>query len=179
MLKPYLEAGEIVTTHGVLGEVKVLPWCDGPAFLAGFDTLYFSEGSSPCKVERARPHKNICIIKLAGVNDMETARRLVGRTLWMARADVTLPEGRFFVQDMLGAEVKDADTGHIYGRIANITRPGRHDVYEIELPGGGTALFPAAAEFVESIDVKNAVVTVRPITGMFPEEDAAAGGDAP
>ena len=36
MRKEYIEAGKIVTTHGIKGEVKVQPWCDSPDFLLDF-----------------------------------------------------------------------------------------------------------------------------------------------
>ena len=120
----------------------------------------------------ARPHKTLCLVKLAGVDTPEAARGYVGQTAYIARRDVCLPEGRYFVQDILGAAVRDADTGEVYGHIRNVTRPGRHDVYEIARPGGGTVWFPAADAFVAKLDVENGVVDVRPIAGMF-DGDAA------
>ena len=32
-MQKYLEAGKVVTTHGVRGEMKLELWCDGVAFL--------------------------------------------------------------------------------------------------------------------------------------------------
>ncbi len=52
MKQQYLEAGEIVGTHGIRGEVKILPWADGPEFLTGFDVLYLV--GTACEVEAAR-----------------------------------------------------------------------------------------------------------------------------
>ncbi|MBS6162787.1 MAG: hypothetical protein KH847_02850 [Clostridiales bacterium] len=68
MLKPFLEAGRIVGTHGVRGELRLEPWCDTAAFLSGFKTLYWQEGRTPAQVESARPHKSLLLLKLAGVD---------------------------------------------------------------------------------------------------------------
>ena len=43
----YLEAGKIVNTHGIAGEVKILPWADEPTFLLPFETLYIDQQPVP------------------------------------------------------------------------------------------------------------------------------------
>lgn len=170
-MKDFLEAGEFTTTHGIAGELRLYPWCDGPAFLTDFKNLYLDEaGKRRLDAERIRPHKNICIVKLQGVDSIEGARPYIGRTVYISRKDASLPEGRHFVQDLLGARVVDADTGEEYGTVAGITRPGRHDIYEISTPKGTTVLFPAAEPFMEKIDAENGIITIRPIPGMFDGE---------
>ncbi|MDL2293921.1 ribosome maturation factor RimM [Ruminococcaceae bacterium OttesenSCG-928-D13] len=169
MLKPFLEAGEFVTTHGINGELRLYPWCDEPAFLTRFATLYLDDaGKKPLPIAQMRPHKNLVIAKLAGIDSIEAARPYIGKTVYLARADAALEDGAHFVQDLLGATVRDAATGVDYGTIKAITHPGRHDVYEIETPGGETHLFPAAPPFMERIDVENGLVLIKPIEGMFP-----------
>ncbi len=108
MRKKFLETGKIVTTHGVAGEVRVYPWCDGPDFLLGFDTLYLDKGKQPVRVENARVHKNIVILKLAGVDTMDDALLLRNKVLYIDRDDVELAEGEYFVQDLIGLVVLDA-----------------------------------------------------------------------
>lgn len=177
MKKAYLEAGEFVTTHGIVGELRLYPWSDDADFLTRFATLYLDAGGAkPLVVERARAHKNICIVKLEGVNSIEQARPYIGKTVYIARADAQLEEGRIFVQDLLGASVIDADTGRVYGAITAITHPGHHDVYEVQNEAGELFLFPAVAEFVQTIDVEKGCIAVRPIPGMFGDEKAGEGG---
>ena len=48
MNEKYLEAGKIVSTHGIKGEVKVLPWADSPEFLTKFKTFYLAGTSIAC-----------------------------------------------------------------------------------------------------------------------------------
>ncbi len=171
MKKEYLEAGEFVTTHGIAGELRLYPWSDGPDFLSGFDTLYLDDaGKRPLRMLAVRPHKNICIVKLEGIATIEQARPFVGKTVYIARADAHLAPGRFFVQDILGAQVVDDATSRAYGTIAAVTHPGRHDVYEIHGPEGQVWYFPAVQPFLASVDLDAGQVRVRPIEGMFEQE---------
>ena len=170
-IKQYLEAGEFTTTHGIAGELRLYPWSDEPAFLTQFETLYLdAEGKNALPSIHVRPHKNICIVKIDGVDSIEAARPYIGKTVYISRGDAELGEGQYFVQDLLGAAVVDADTGEEYGAISAITCPGRHDVYEVQRPNGGISLFPAAPAFVVSTDAEAGRVLVRPIPGMFDEE---------
>lgn len=168
MIKPYLEAGEFTTTHGITGELRLYPWCDGPDFLCRFSTLYLDNaGRRPLAVEQIRPHKNICIVQLAGVTTVEAARIYIGKTVYIARAEAQLPPGVHFVQDLLNATVRDADSSEDYGTISAISHPGRHDIYEVLRPDGSISLFPATEPFLVSADAEAELVLVRPIPGMF------------
>lgn len=89
----FLEAGQIVGTHGVRGEVRVQPWCDSPALFATLTTLYWDKaGASPVRV-KSRPHKNIALAKLDGVDTVQDASALRGRLLYLARADLSCRRG--------------------------------------------------------------------------------------
>ena len=94
MRRDYLEVGKIVSTHGIKGEVRVDPWCDGPAFLKQFKTLYYDKnGARPVAVKACRPHSNIAILKLEGVDTVEAAAALrvpnIIATVGNERADVS------------------------------------------------------------------------------------------
>lgn len=171
MIKNYLELGQIVSTHGVKGEVRFDPWCDSPEFVKKFKTLYFdSLGEKSVKVISARPHGNIVILMLDGVTTVDEARALRGTVLYMKRSDARLPKGTWFIQELIGCRVVDADTGKIYGEITDVTSTGANDVYSIKTPSG-EVLFPVVKEFIESTDVEEGKVKIRPIKGIFSDED--------
>ena len=177
-MKEYIEVGEFVTTHGIAGELKLYPWCDGPEFVQGLHRLFFNEkGAKETKIQSVRPHKGMCLIQLEGIHTVEAARPYLRRTAYFARKDVTLPEGRYFVQDILGATVKDADTGEVYGTVKDITHPAATDLYTIENDAGQTFLFPAVPEFLVEISPENALVLVRPIAGMFGKDEVSGDED--
>ncbi len=73
MLKKYLEAGQIVGTHGVRGSLRVKSWCDSPEFLSGFRTLYLDAGRTPVRVLSSRVHKNSLILRVQDVDTVERA----------------------------------------------------------------------------------------------------------
>ena len=82
-------------------------------------------------------------------------------------ADVQLPEGRFFVQDIIGCKVLDADTKQEYGTVTDVTHPAASDVYEVRNEQGEIFLFPAVKEFLGELKPEEGFITVRPIAGMF------------
>lgn len=172
-MKQYLEACRVVTTHGVAGEVKVELWCDDAAFLSRFKQLYRGEnGERPIELLKVRPQKNMALLTFAGVEDLETARALVGTVFYISRAEAKLPAGHYFQADLLGCKVKDAVTGREYGVIRQVSHPAAQDIYTVETPEGATSLFPAVKPFLEKVDIEGGQVLVRPIPGMFdPPQD--------
>ena len=76
MKKQFLEAGEIVNTHGVGGEVRIQPWTNTPEFLLDFRTLYID--GRPVRVLRARVHKSCVIARFDGVDSFDGANALRG-----------------------------------------------------------------------------------------------------
>ena len=171
MRKQFLECGKIVSTHGVAGEVKAQSWCDSPEELASIKTLYFDGGKTPVKVKGARPHKGMVLFKLEGVDNMDDAQPLRGKVLWAHRDSIPLPEGMHFIQDLLGLRVIDADSGREYGLLSDVTETGANQVYHISCPDGSLKLAPAIDEVVISVDIEAGVMTIRPLKGLFDDED--------
>ena len=165
MLQQYLEIGKITNAHGVMGEVKVQPWCDSPEFFCQFKTLYVDETHWPVKVERARPHKNMVIVKLEGVTDMNGALALRNAVLHIDRKDVNLPEGSFFLADIEGLEARDAQTGEVLGKIAEVLTLPANNVYVIR-GGKRELMIPAVPAFVAETNVEEGFVRINMIDGI-------------
>lgn len=170
MKKQFLDSGKIVGTHGIRGEVRIDPWADSPAFLAAFTTLYLDENGENAVKVKSRPHKNITLCKIEGVDTIEAAERLRGTVVYINRDDVRLGEGVHFVQDLLGSEVRDFDTGALYGTLTDVLRTGANDVYEITRDGK-TYLAPVIDEVVRDIDAEGGVVRITPMKGIFDDAD--------
>lgn len=164
MKKEYLEAGKIVNTHGIRGEVKIMPYTDVPELLCEFDRLFLDR--KEIFIERARVAKNMVIAKLEGVDTPEQAEKLRNKILYMHRDDLELDEDTYFIQDLIGIEVKDADTGFAYGKITDVMQTGANDVYVIE-GNGREYLVPAIADVVISTDIDGNSMTIRALDGLF------------
>ena len=157
----YLEAGQIVNTHGVRGEVKIMPWADSPEFLLKFKTIYINgEGR---KVQAARVHKSAVLAKLEGIDDVNAAMALKNKTVYIARKDARLPKGHFFISDIIGAKVLSED-GTELGTLADVMEMPAQNIYVVK--GEREIMIPAVDEFILNTDVKNGVITVRLIDGM-------------
>ncbi len=167
MKKRFLECGKIVATHGLRGEVKVLPWCDGPEALVPIKTFYLDGGNTPKRAERCRIQKNMVLLKLEGVDTPEAAQALRGRVLWLDREEDTLEEGQYYIQDLIGLSVEDAETGEVYGTLRDVTETGANDVYHVAFPDGRVQLVPAIPQVIAKIDIDGGKMLIRPLEGLF------------
>lgn len=167
MKKQFLEAGKIVTTHGIKGDVKIMPYTDTPELLCEFDRLFMGKEHDEVIIERSRVFKNMVIAKIEGVDTPETAEKLRNKLLYMHRDDLELDEDTYFIQDLIGLEVRDADTNILYGKITDVMQTGANDVYVVT--GEREYLVPAIAEVVISTDIDGNTMTIRPLNGLFEE----------
>jgi len=173
LIKDFLEIGRIVGTHALKGELRVEPWCDSPDFFKGFTTLYYDEkGTAKAEITSCRSHGSLVLLCLEGISGVEAAAALRGKTLYMRRADAHMPEGSYFVAELIGCEVFDADEpAKRYGTLADVTRTGANDVWHIRGEGGREYLIPAIPDVVASTDVEKGVILIRPLKGIFEDEN--------
>lgn len=166
-MKKYLEIAKIVATQGIRGEVRCQYYCDSPEVLCEFDTLYLNKGETEIHITRAFPHKNVVVLKIEGLDSIEDAQKYIGKMLYLDRDNAELPEGSYFIQDIIGLTVRDVDSGKIYGKITDVYQNGASDVYSIKQPNGTELMFPYIDEVVKSIDIENGEMIIRPLPGLF------------
>lgn len=166
MQNKFLEAGKIVNTHGVTGEIKVQSWCDSPEVLLDFDTLY-RQDEQPVKIKRAYVHKNCVIMRVEGVDSYEAAEALKNEMLYLNRDDVELPDDLVFVQDILGFTVHDTRTEQTIGTLRDVHQGAGHDLYIIARPEQSDALIPACKPFLKGIDLDKGIIMVETIEGLL------------
>ena len=181
MNKQYLETGKIVSTHGIRGEVKVLPWADAPEFLLKFKTFYLAGAVSgrpnaqasqemaaplPLAVEASRVQKTVVLIKFAGVDTVEQAQALRDQVIFIARDDPHIPAGTVFQADLIGLPVRAA--GEEIGRIAEILSMPASEVWVVK--GEHEYMIPNVKAFVPHVDPALGFVEVNLIEGMRTDE---------
>ena len=162
MKQAYLEAGRIVNTFGVKGEVKIMPWCDSAEFLLPFRTLYID--GTPRRVISSRVHKDMLIVLFEGSEDLNAAMALKNKVVTFARSDANLPEGRFFIADILGSEVLD-ESGRAVGRLTDVLELPAGQVYVVEGEDGEHTI-PNRREFILDVNADEGVIRVHLIEGM-------------
>jgi len=158
----YLEAGEIVTTHGVRGELKVLPWVDSPDFLTDFDRVRI-EGRE-YTVESCRVQKTCNLLKLKGVDSVEQALLFGGKAVELYRADIS--DELIFAAELIGMDVYEEEL--LLGQITEVLDYPGNKVYVVK--GGSTYMIPAVKAFILSTDLDANTMQVRTIEGMKTDE---------
>lgn len=163
MKLPYIEAGEIVTTHGVRGEVKVLSWLDSPEMLCEFDRCRIS--GREYVMDSVRVQKTCNLVKLRGVDTMEDAQKLRGKTMELYREDIS--DNLIFAAELVDVEVY-AD-GACIGKIKEVLDYPGNSVYVVQ--GEREYLIPAVKEFILSTDLERNQMQVKLLKGMASDED--------
>ncbi len=168
--KEFLEIGKIVAPHGIRGHVRVQAWCDDAEMLTEFDTLYFDAGKTPVTITSAGLHKNVVLLKLAGIDDMNAAQNLRNKILYVPREELILDERTYFIQDLVGMQVIDADDPNkIYGKLTDVLQTGANDVYEITTPDQKKVYIPAIKDVIIETDLEKDTMIIRPLKGLFDE----------
>ena len=159
----FVEAGEIVTTHGIKGEVKVLPWLDSPEDLVDFERCLID--GKEYEIEQCRVQKTCNLVKLSGIDTMEAAQAMRGKKIMLYREDI---DGEvIFAAELIGVEVF-AD-GKMIGKIKEVLDYPGNSVYVVK--GEHEYMIPAVKAFVLDTDVEANTMQVRLIEGMRSDED--------
>ena len=159
----FIEAGEIVTTHGVKGEVKVLPWIDSAEDLCDFDRCRID--GVEYKIESCRVQQSCDLVKLSGIDTMEAAQAMRGKTLELYREDID--DEVIFAAELMGVEVFCED--RLLGKITDVLDYPGNSVYVVK--GEHEYMIPAVKQFILSTDVEKNVMQVKIIEGMRSDEN--------
>ncbi|MBP3672350.1 MAG: 16S rRNA processing protein RimM [Oscillospiraceae bacterium] len=159
----FVEAGEIVTTHGIKGEVKVLPWIDSPEDLCEFDRCRIA--GREYKIESCRVQKTCNLVKLFGIDTMEDAQAMRGKTLELYREDID--DEVIFAAELIGMKV--LCDGEELGKIVDVLDYPGNKVYVVK--GHYEYMIPAVNQFILSTDMEKNEMQVKIIEGMRSDED--------
>lgn len=163
MKKKFLEAGKIVNTHGIRGEVKIQPWCDSPEFLTSFRFLYID--GEPVKIKSSKIQKSNIIVSFEGYNTIDDAVKLKNKTIFIDREDVTLDSEQVFIQDLFGLTVID-DSGNTIGKLSDVLTLPANDVYVVKLNDDQELLIPAVNDFILEKNIDEGFIKVHLIEGL-------------
>ncbi|WP_139904543.1 ribosome maturation factor RimM [Clostridium thermarum] len=158
-MKDELTIGQIINTHGVKGEIKVHPLTDD---IKRFKKLkYVLLDGEEKKVIWVKLQNDKAILKLEGIATMEEAEKLKNKYIKVKRKDAAkLPEGRYFVVDIIGCKVSDTN-GKYIGEVKEVIFTGSNDVYWVK--GEKDVLVPVIESVVKDIDVENASIIIEPV----------------
>lgn len=164
-----LEVGQIVNTFGIKGEVKVTPFTDDINRFDDLKKVYVKTRKEEklYKVENARYHKNMVLLKLEGINNPEDAEKLRNAFLEIDRKDaIPLEEGTYFIADLINLDVY-TDEGKLLGKVDDIYNTGANDIYVVKDELGKQILLPGIKEVIKEVDLESEKITVHLIPGLI------------
>ena len=163
-----IKIGKIVNAVALRGEVKVYNY-------AGYKERYeeltrIIVDDRAYEIEKVRYQQQMVILKLSGVNDRNSAEALKTKDIYITEEDlVELPDDTFYIRDLVGLTVKDADSGAVLGTLKEVLQPSSQDVYVVELAAGGQVMVPAVRAFIKEVNLEEGVMSIHLIEGMLPQ----------
>ncbi len=165
-MKEYIQIGKIVNTHGIKGELKVVPLTDDKKRFEELKNVYIDNELSEFEVQKVRYNKNTVILKLKEFNNINEVLKFKNRYILIHERDaIDLPENSYFMFQINGLDVY-LNNGNKLGKIVDILQPGANDVYVVK-NGKQEYLIPAIKQVIKQIDLENNKMIIQPIEGMI------------
>ena len=168
-----IKIGTIVNAVALRGEVKVYHFSDYKERFEELDQVIVErKGKSQIyEIEKVRYQKGMVILKFAGVDDRNAAEALKESDIMITEADLReLPEDTFYVRDLIGCKVFNAETGAEIGAIRDVLQNSAQDIYVIRTAAGKDAMIPAVGDFVDEVNIEEKYVKVKLIPGLIDED---------
>ncbi|NLV35835.1 MAG: 16S rRNA processing protein RimM [Clostridiaceae bacterium] len=168
----YLQVGKIVNTHGVKGEMKLIPLTDDPR---RFDELKWAYIEKDGQLEKlsildVKYVKGSVMIKFSGIDSMSEAEKYKDCFVLVDREHaVKLPEDSFFICDIIGCSVFD-ENGRLLGELTNVLETGSNDVYVVKDDSGKEILVPALKSVVSNVSLNQQRIDVIIPKGLLDDE---------
>lgn len=165
-MKEILRVGKIVNTHGLKGEVKVIPLTDDPKRYNELEFVLIDGVRR--NIEGCKYQKDRVIVKVEGINSIEEAEKYKNKYMEIPREyAVPLEEDTYYIADIIGCKVYDTE-GKDLGEIYDVIQTKNNDVYWIRKPK--ELLIPVLLDIVIDIDVENKKIIIKPV-GEWQDED--------
>lgn len=168
-MQEYFEVGQIVNTFGIKGFVKVKPFTDEITRFEELKSVYIVQKGKmldKIEIEEVNYQKEMVLLKLKGIDNLNEAEKYKGAYLKIARKDAKkLPEGTYFIADLLGLEVY-TDQEEYLGKVDDIFNTGSNDVYVIKDDFGKQILLPGIKDVLKQVDLENGKIIVHLIEGL-------------
>jgi 16S rRNA processing protein RimM len=160
-----INIGKIVNVVGLKGEVKIFNFSSSKERYEKLRSIYIED--QKYEIEKVRYNKNTVILKLFDTNDRTSAEVLKDKNIFISESDLAkLPEGEYYVRDMIGMTVICDDETAI-GTLKDVLQNKGHDLYEIEMQDGKMILVPAVEEFILNIDIEKKQMNIKLIEGLI------------
>lgn len=167
----YFEIGLVSNTHGLKGELKVRPYTENAKRFEKIRKVLIkkSEGNfEEYEVQSVRYQKDVVLLKLKGIDDIEVAEKLKTQSLFIPREDAKeLDKNEFFIADLIGCDIYESEEK--VGVLTDVFTAGAADVYVVKRSGKKDLLLPALESIIKSVDIENKKIDVEIPRGLDDE----------
>jgi 16S rRNA processing protein RimM len=158
-----------VRVRGLKGEIVAELLTDFPERFEELENLVLVSPSGERKAGHLESYwfqNDRVILKLAGYDDVETAKALIGFEFAVPESErVQLPSDHYYDWELEGCEVKAGETS--IGKVQSVIRTGGTEILLITDEHGKEQLIPFADSIVVKIDIEGKTIVVDPPEGLL------------
>lgn len=167
----YFEIGLVSNTHGLKGELKIRPYTENAKRFEKIRKVLIKKSENnfeEYEVQSVRYQKDVVLLKLKGIDDIEVAEKLKTQSLFIPREDAKeLDKNEFFIADLIGCDIYENEEK--IGKLTDIFTAGAADVYVVKRSGKKDLLLPALESIIKSVDIENKKIDVEVPRGLDDE----------
>ncbi|RSL31253.1 ribosome maturation factor RimM [Salibacterium salarium] len=170
----WYNVGKVVNTHGVRGEIRVIPTTDfeEERFVKGEDIyLYRADTDSErhqVTIENVRYHKQFTLLTFSEISSLDEAEKWKNSLLQIPETKLQeLDEGEYYYHEIIGCMVY-SEEGDALGPVREILSPGANDVWVVEpYEGKNDILVPYIDDVVKKVDINNKTIVIHVMEGLM------------
>lgn len=171
-MSKYVSVGKILNFHGIKGEAKVGYSKSQLDFVLSLEMVYLKDSANsyvPFRIESAKPHKNIIIVKFEGINSINEILPYKGSLLFVEDSIIreNLEEDEFLIDELVGLEVFDNADGKKLGFVIGVSNNGASDLISVKTNSKKVCLIPFVKAIVPVVDIKNKKIMINNIEGLL------------
>lgn len=164
----FIQIGKVANTHGIRGDIKILPTTDDVSRFELLERVYMDTGRERQEVTivSLKYFKHMVILNIKEFQSMDDALPYKGASVLIPMEEaLPLEENENYIFELIGLEAREED-GTVLGPITDVLQNGRHDVYVIDDNSKNGLMIPATLAFVPEVNVEEGYVIVRLIDGL-------------
>ncbi len=167
----YISVGKIINFHGIHGEARVGYSKNQQDFFLSLTSVYVKNNNEymPLDIVSVRQNKNFLIVKFKGIDSINDIIPYKGDLLFVEESVIreTLDEDEFLIDELVGLDVFDVDTGKKLGFVVGVSNNGASDLISVKTNTKNVSLIPFVKAIVPVVDIQNKKILINNIEGLL------------
>ena len=165
-MSKYIQIGKIANTHGIRGDIKIIPLTNDMKRFEKLKQIYIEGESTPFEINKVWYQKGFAMLNLKGYDNINLVLKFKDKFILIPKEDaVDLPTDSYFIFDIIGLTVYTS-SGEELGIVKDVLQPGANDVYVVK-SNNKEILIPAIKEVVKEVNIGEGRIIIEPIEGLI------------